>query len=249
MTSSDIVDEKKASGGSQIRIPMSVGPIFEDVDTRGSKCLVVDVIVAPAVIQESITDATFRYELVSLISKTLEQKHSLTLEASAPWKLLNLRYKGEAIRHQRVRIPRSRFLTEVEKSPAAKSSTDIIRFDMKLTTTDSSEMLDYVSYMAETSTESLLTASLQKELRSSTITLVKSANFIIYNTCQITLLDIRDPGLVCLKVSSHRLHVKKQGLSQKDMHIWFPMPMLNPSASAAYIRERQAIVVSILSVH
>ena len=66
-------------------------------------------------------------------------------------------------------------------------------------------------------------------------------------TCDLSLLNICNPGLYKLRLSSHRLQVFKTGMNRKEYNIWFPKMMDPTVATAQYDKESRKIILSIRS--
>lgn len=62
-------------GEEQTRLPMSLGPPFEDVDAKGEPCLVFDVLFHPSTLDDAQSPAFLRF-LVEMVFVRIEQKHT-----------------------------------------------------------------------------------------------------------------------------------------------------------------------------
>ena len=70
-------------------------------------------------------------------------------------------------------------------------------------------------------------------------------DFEKYTSCKIMFRGIGDPSMYRMRVSSHRLHITKRGISEKDFYLWFPIKMVPETADSVYDEKDRCIVVTV----
>ncbi len=113
-------DERAASNNDEfaVRVPMSLGPMREDLDKDGTVCAVYDAVFHSETVTHARDDAEFRAFVLSLIAHQVKQKHGDELGADFTYPRLRGNYKGMAPLPQMMRR-RSAPTNTIEDSPTA----------------------------------------------------------------------------------------------------------------------------------
>jgi hypothetical protein len=224
---------------------MSIGPVVDSFDKKGYACNIVDIIVSPEVLRKSMSDLLFRNNLQSLIRETLNKEYALKIDKQTPWRVLKIQYKGETIQSQRIRVPRERLINEVKLQLDKKSPHEIIPFEMILINPKTGESLDYLQYARDHSTEVLLQRALEEDMGSKTRSVIIKTDLGLLTMIQMKFLNIRDPSSCRIKISNQRLQITTRGITDKDMHIWFPVQMAPETATSEYLDKEECVLVRI----
>ncbi|BDA47531.1 probable PIH1 domain-containing protein 1 at N-terminal half [Coccomyxa sp. Obi] len=97
--------------GDILRFPLSMGDLRMDRDHSGEACHVLDIVFNNDVLKQAQTFRKLKIFLVELAMGWATKKHSVAL--SPNWKLPKLRYKGDKVVSQRLRLDRKPLVTDL----------------------------------------------------------------------------------------------------------------------------------------
>jgi len=109
-------------GQEGVRVPVSVGTPVEDFDKKGEPCLTYDLIVNPEVVSKCQEAPEYRDFVVQLCMNAVGQKYKMELDQR--FKLPKLKYKGNQVQYQRIRVKKESMIQELgsgQPSPAIQS--------------------------------------------------------------------------------------------------------------------------------
>ncbi|CAL8472031.1 g11573 [Coccomyxa elongata] len=97
--------------GDILRFPLSMGDLRMDRDHSGEACHVLDIVFNTDVLKQAQTFRKLKIFLVELAMGWATKKHSVAL--SPNWKLPKMRYKGDKVVSQRLRLDRKPLVTDL----------------------------------------------------------------------------------------------------------------------------------------
>ncbi|EIE23612.1 hypothetical protein COCSUDRAFT_41800 [Coccomyxa subellipsoidea C-169] len=97
--------------GETLRFPLSMGEMRLDQDHKGQACHVLDIVFNIDVLKQAETFRKLKIFLVELAMGWASQKHSVALDPN--WKLPKMRYKGDKVQSQRLRLDRKPLVTDL----------------------------------------------------------------------------------------------------------------------------------------
>jgi hypothetical protein len=97
-----------------VRLPLSLSDRYEDFDTNNQICQVYDVIFNPNIVKKAEDDPMVLEFVMQVLSERVKQKYNQELSQEFV-KLKKLKYKGKAIRSQRIRYRKGPKIEEVIK--------------------------------------------------------------------------------------------------------------------------------------
>ena len=89
-----------------IRIPLSLSEKYEDFDVHGTACEVYDIIMNPSTLQKTESQPLVMGFILNLIASRLKERFKKVILIDKYVRLKNLKYKGKAVRSQRIRARR-----------------------------------------------------------------------------------------------------------------------------------------------
>lgn len=106
------VDNLDAQQGDTLRFPLSLGPLRRDLDKKGEPCMTFDVILNLDVIKQAQAYRQLKVFLIELALSWIDHRHQLQLDKK--FKLPKMKYKGEMVQSQHIRVKRKALVTELE---------------------------------------------------------------------------------------------------------------------------------------
>ncbi len=230
--------------GNGIRIPMSIGPIIVDTDSKNNVCSVVDVIMGLESLAASLQDPA----LIEFIASSVSSKYSNDLKADIKnIRFIKRKYRGDSVRSQRLRA-KNIAIHESASTVLHAASHFIPPFTIFLVprNQEGCPPLDVLSLREYLSTDMLLKEALQRQLsgrkgKPSDIDFRRE-----YESCIVRLFNVFQPNNIRLEVSEERVvfWISRAGISEPTS-IWFPTPMLPETASAIYNSEKREVIVTV----
>ena len=251
--SSKMVDSSGPTFSQMFRVPMSIGPVFRDVDKRGRIFDVIDIVVSPDIVRESLADSGIRDNFHALLLDSIEKKHSIKLRSD--WKMIKEQYKGEKVRQHCIRNHRTNLIEEIagplhEPKGREDSFSDVV-FTMIYKNPELTSSVDLLDVAGSDENEDEFKEGFTREfsVNGANHSCKKNLDEVLSNMsiCELSLLNINNPRSYKIRVSSHRLHVTRSGMNRKEFDIWFPKIMDNTCVSAQYDKEGRKILLSIKS--
>ncbi|CAL5220844.1 g2928 [Coccomyxa viridis] len=105
-------------GSELLRFPMSLGDPRQDKDHSGQPCTVLDIVFSPQTMDMAEHSRPLKNFLVELALAWAARAHALELGGSGQWKLPRMRYKGDTVKPQRLRLQRNEPNLEEIKQPS-----------------------------------------------------------------------------------------------------------------------------------
>ncbi|KAG1670198.1 hypothetical protein FOA52_014974 [Chlamydomonas sp. UWO 241] len=112
----------EAAGGSSaeadaesLRFPLSAGQPKVDIDKKGERCVTFDCILNTEIVRQASAHRPLKAFLVELCIAWVAQKSKMALDEK--FKLPKMRYKGEVIEKQNIRVDRKPLVCEVKDLP------------------------------------------------------------------------------------------------------------------------------------
>jgi len=109
------VDNLSEGQADTLRFPLSLGPARTDLDRKGAPCTTYDVIFNLDVIKQSCVYRPLKAFLIELALNWIGHKTGSSLDPK--FKLPKMKYKGEEVEAQRIRVDRKPLVTEVREVP------------------------------------------------------------------------------------------------------------------------------------
>eukprot|EP01023_Acetabularia_acetabulum_P011739 TRINITY_DN15466_c0_g1_i9.p1 TRINITY_DN15466_c0_g1~~TRINITY_DN15466_c0_g1_i9.p1 ORF type:complete len:324 (-),score=39.63 TRINITY_DN15466_c0_g1_i9:778-1749(-) len=94
-----------------LRFPLSLGERYHDLDNKGVPCIVYDVIFHADIIQQCSAVRKLKIFVVELSLGWIQHKQQCKLDPK--YKLPKMKYKGDIIRTQRIRVDKKKFITDL----------------------------------------------------------------------------------------------------------------------------------------
>lgn len=100
-----------------LRFPLSLGPPQRELDKKGEPCLALDMIFNAGVLRQAQALRKLKYFIIDLALNWVDHRHGMQLDRK--FKLPKMRYKGDRVLSQRIRIDSKRkaLVTELRDSP------------------------------------------------------------------------------------------------------------------------------------
>ena len=244
---SDQIEAPDSLEAESVRIPMSVGSMFEARDKSDQICDVIDVVVSGSVFNKSLADGAFRDELYNLVRESIEMKHGIRL--SPQCKVIKRKYMGDKVRPSCIRLARSSLIQEVDPQQVYKSESNHVNvpFSLIYRNRDHTQSFNILELPHLAKNDELLQRALKREFSGVDEGSSMEPREVLKEMTELEfgLQDVSDPSLYKLRVSSHRLHVNKSGMNRAGFYVWFPKIMDPSTARAEYKSSEKKIILSL----
>ncbi|KAF5828217.1 pre-RNA processing PIH1/Nop17-domain-containing protein [Dunaliella salina] len=111
----DNVDNLTEAEAGTLRFPLSMSTLREDVDKKGEPCTTLDCCLNNDVIAMASKHRPLKSFLIELAVSWVSHKHKMELDMK--FKLPKMRYKGEVVGTQRIRVDKKPLVSEVKDVP------------------------------------------------------------------------------------------------------------------------------------
>uniref|UniRef100_A0A7S3QZ36 PIH1 N-terminal domain-containing protein n=1 Tax=Dunaliella tertiolecta TaxID=3047 RepID=A0A7S3QZ36_DUNTE len=111
----DNVDNLTEAQAGTLRFPLSMSTLREDVDKKGEACTTLDCCLNNDVIAMAAKHRPLKSFLIELAINWVSHKHKMELDMK--FKLPKMRYKGEVVETQRIRVDKKPLVSEVKDVP------------------------------------------------------------------------------------------------------------------------------------
>ncbi|GMH36547.1 hypothetical protein BSKO_04415 [Bryopsis sp. KO-2023] len=108
----DALDDEQLEA---LRIPISVGDLLNDVDKKGEVCTVIDCVFNLDIAKQAKVTRNLKVFLIDIVMEFVEQKHKIELDRK--YKLPRLKYKGQEVRQQRIRVAKNPIVQDIKEVP------------------------------------------------------------------------------------------------------------------------------------
>lgn len=109
-------------GEEGVRVPLSLGTPVEDFDKKNEPCVTYDLVANPETVTECGKTPQFRESVVNLCLAAVGQKFKVELDQK--YKLPKMKYKGNAVQLQRIRMKNASKIQEVGGAPVPGGSKE-----------------------------------------------------------------------------------------------------------------------------
>lgn len=233
----------ESSDNGQVRVPMSIGDLTDDIDKKKQVCQCVDVIVNEGCVSRAEEDPEFKKSFVDFILGGIESKHKVRI---GNVRALKLGYKGEFVKPQRIRVDKANLVKEIQCTcDFSVDPPDFTFHYMDESTGTRIDVLELPQYVSPSvalreNLQSFLGTSLRGKCQAKRH---QNVDFKIYRKAVIVIANAE---AMRLKVSSRRLTVLSSRLSvSASFSIWFPVRM-DPDSAKAEIEKSGNLTVSII---
>ena len=235
-----------AHGQQAIRIPISVGERCEETDKSGDPCDCYDLVISTKSVAEADADIEFKQMVCQIALSALAQKYKMDLDDK--FTLPKLKYKGKAVRSQRIRVKRESQIEEVFEASKVVEEQEkrIPPFSMHYLSPDC-EVVDGLLLPCYKSVSTEMRDNLRSKLGGVAIAeveddMIKLRHAIGGKTCKIQIPLGSCRSARC-KISAECLSITFTGISKPfdDFNIFFPFAF-SASTARAYWDESSLLV-------
>lgn len=135
-------------GEEGCRVPLSVGTPVEDFDKKQEPCVTYDLVANPEIVDECNQTPAFRDSIVQLCLAAVAQKYDVELDQR--FKIPKMKYKGNTVQLQRLRVKKQAQIQEVSRSPTAPEPGQIAAERAEAAKKDGVEPPGFCVYYAKT---------------------------------------------------------------------------------------------------
>lgn len=112
-------EDSMGSGSEHLRFPLSAGQAKQDLDKKGERCVTVDCILNTDIVNQAAAFRPLKAFLIELAIGWVG--HKTQMELDAKYKLPKMKYKGDEVEKQNIRVEKKKLVcevSEVEEEPS-----------------------------------------------------------------------------------------------------------------------------------
>ena len=106
-------EDAVGSGSEHLRFPLSAGQAKQDLDKKGERCITVDCILNTDIVSQAAAFRPLKAFLIELAIGWVA--HKTQLELDPKFKLPRMKYKGDEVEKQNIRVERKKLVCEVSE--------------------------------------------------------------------------------------------------------------------------------------